>query len=355
MQSIGITSRRAGAIPVTHSHGSIEPMARPMKYLRFMRHVALPGALALMLAGAPVSGQVATPAPARQEPLATFKSGVEVVTVSVAVRDDEGKVIQNLTKSDFELIDSGFKREIKDFFVGDSPISLALLLDISGSMAVGGNIERAREAIAVATMNLRSNTDEAALFTFDSELREVVGFTKDAKKIRGVSLRGKPWGQTSLYDAVGQAARAVAERANKHRALLVISDGVDTASKMTPAEVSGIASAIDVPVYLLQVVNPLDHPGGELEVIETDGRRVRAATLADLARWTGGDIRVTSVPAHTSAAIQDLFTELRHQYLITFEPGPRPGWHPIEVRTRKKNLVVHARGGYMVTPTRSGS
>jgi hypothetical protein len=158
-----------------------------------------------------------------------------------------------------------------------------------------------------------------------------------------------------LYDAVGQAARAVAERANKHRALLVISDGVDTASKMTPAEVSGIASAIDVPVYLLQVVNPLDHPGGELEVIETDGRRVRAATLADLARWTGGDIRVASVPAHTSAAIQDLFTELRHQYLITFEPGPRPGWHPLEVRTRKKNLVVHARGGYMVGPTRNGS
>jgi VWFA-related protein len=204
-------------------------------------------------------------------------------------------------------------------------------------------------------MNLRSSTDEAALFTFDSELREVVGFTKDTTKIHGVSLRGKPWGQTSLYDAVGHAAKAVAERANKHRALLVISDGVDTASKMTPAEVSGIASAIDVPVYLLRVVNPLDHPGGELEVIETDGRKAREATLADLARWTGGDIRVTSVPAHTSAAIQDLFTELRHQYLITFEPGPRPGWHPLEVRTRKKNLVVHARGGYMVAPTRSGS
>jgi hypothetical protein len=158
-----------------------------------------------------------------------------------------------------------------------------------------------------------------------------------------------------LYDAVAHAAKAVADRANKHRALLVISDGVDTASKMTPAEVSGIASSIDVPVYLLRVVNPLDHPGGEHEVIETDGRKLQAATLADLARWTGGDIRVTSVPAHTSAAIQDLFTELRHQYLITFEPGTRPGWHPLEIRTRKKSLVVHARGGYMAAPTRSGS
>jgi VWFA-related protein len=326
-----------------------------MKYLRFMRHVALPGALALVVAGAPLSGQVSSPAPTRQEPQATFKSGVEVVTVSVAVRDDEGKVIPNLTKADFEVFDSGFKKEIRDFFVGDSPVSLALLLDISGSMAVGGNMDRAREAIAVATMHLRSSSDEAALFTFDSELREVVGFTKDTRQIHRVNLKGKPWGQTSLYDAVAQAARAAARRTNRHRALLVISDGVDTASKMTPAEVSGIASAIDVPVYLLRVVNPLDHPGGELEVIETDGRRVQAATLADLARWTGGDMRVTSVPAHTSAAIQDLFTELRHQYLITFEPGTRPGWHPLEIRTRKKSLVVHARGGYMVSPARSGS
>ena len=115
---------------------------------------------------------------------------------------------------------------------------------------------------------------DGELFTFDSELREVVGFTKDTNRIHKVSLKGKPWGQTSLYDAVGQAAKAVAERTNKHRALLVISDGVDTASKMTPAEVSGIASSIDVPVYLLRVVNPLDHPGGELEVIETELKRL---------------------------------------------------------------------------------
>jgi len=355
MQPIGITSRPGSAIPVTCSAVSIEPLASPMKYLRFMRHVALPGALALILTGAPIYGQVSSSAPARQQPQATFKSGVEVVTVSVAVRDDQGKVIRNLTKADFEVFDSGFKKEIRDFYVGDSPISLALLLDISGSMAVGGNMDRAREAIAVATMNLRTDSDEAALFTFDSELREVVGFTKDTERIHKVSLKGKPWGQTSLYDAVGLAAKAVSERSNKHRALLVISDGVDTASKMTAAEVSGIASAIDVPVYLLRVVNPLDHPGGELEVVETDGRKVQTATLADLARWTGGDMRVASVPAHTSAAIQDLFTELRYQYLITFEPGARPGWHPLEIRTRKKSLVVHARGGYMSGPTRSGS
>ena len=145
-------------------------MARPMKYLMRMRHVALPGALVLLLAGSALSGQEPSRAQVRPEPQATFKSGVEVVTVSVSVRDDEGKVIKDLTRADFEVFDSGFKKEIRDFFVGDSPVSLALLLDISGSMAVGGNMDRAREAIAVATMNLRSDTDEGALFTFDSEL-----------------------------------------------------------------------------------------------------------------------------------------------------------------------------------------
>jgi Ca-activated chloride channel family protein len=312
-------------------------------HMRKMVTPAIVG-LALAISGALVVAQGAAPAPSQppspQGGQAIFKSGVEVVTISVAVRDDAGRVVRGLKKTDFEVFDSGIRREMKDFYVGDSPISLALLLDISGSMAVGGNIERAREA---------------ALFTFDSELREVVSFTSDVSRIHGVSLKGKPWGKTSLYDAVAESAQAVARRSNRHRALLVITDGVDTGSKMSAPQVSGIASSIDVPVYLLRVVNPLDHPGGELEVIETDGRTVRTATLADLARWTGGDMRTTSVPAHTSVAIQDLFEELRYQYVITIEPGARPGWHPIEIRARKKDLVVHARGGYIAGPSRIGS
>src|SRR5262245_50151517 len=129
MQPIGITSRPVPVIPVTHSSASIASVASPMKYLRSMRHVALPGALALLLTGVPSYGliglgQQVSPAPVRQESQATFKSGVEVVTISVAVRDDEGKVIQNLTKADFEVFDSGFGKPIRDFFVGDSPVSL---------------------------------------------------------------------------------------------------------------------------------------------------------------------------------------------------------------------------------------
>ena len=148
---------------------------------------------------------------AQDPPQATFKSSVDLVTVSAAVRNSRGKVVRDLKKTDFEVLDSGVRVEIKDFYSGDSPISLAILLDISGSMAVGGNIERAREAIGMATANLRDRQDEAALFTFDSKLREVVGFTSDLQRVRARSLEGKPWGITSLFDAI-EADRATGRR-----------------------------------------------------------------------------------------------------------------------------------------------
>ena len=288
--------------------------------------------------------------PDSQTPVATFKSGVEVVTVTAAVHDDKGRIVRNLTKSDFLVVDSGYTRPIQDFYFGESPVSLAILLDISGSMGVGGNMDRAREAVRLVLAQLASRGDEAALYTFDSKLQEVVPFTTELDRIRKVSLTGRPWGMTSLFDAIAATAKSAAERENRHRAVLVITDGVDTASQMKATEVSGIASSIDVPVYLLAVVNPLDHPGGELSVVDAAGDHAEVATLSDLARWTGGDMRICSMPQHTVAAVDDLFGELRYQYLITFEPGLVPGWHPLEIRVlRKKNLVVHARGGYMAS------
>jgi VWFA-related protein len=292
---------------------------------------------------------------AQDRPQATFKSSVDLVTLTAAVRNSRGKVIRELTKADFEVLDSGRRVEIKDFYSGDSPISLAILLDISGSMAVGGNIDRARDAIGMTAANLKDRQDEAALFTFDSKLQEVVPFTSDLQRVRARSLEGKPWGITSLFDAIEETARLVGERANKHRALLVITDGVDTNSRLTAAQVSGIASSIDVPVYLLAVVNPADHPDGEFEARPSDAKTSQQGELADLSRWTGGDLRFASLPSHLVEAVRDILTELRFQYVITFEPSARPGWHPLEIRTRKRDLTVHARGGYMSGPLRSGS
>lgn len=292
---------------------------------------------------------------ADQPPTVTFRSGVEMVTVTATVRDARGRVIKDLRKADFELLDAGVRRRIHDFHAGDAAVSLAVLLDISGSMAVGGNMDRARQAVNVALGNLQPRRDEAALFTFDSELQEVRSFTNDLPRITSVSLEGKPFGMTSLYDAMALTARRAAERTNRHRALLVITDGVDTGSRLTAPQVSYLASSIDVPVYLLVVSNPLDNPGHKLAALAAAGESTGVATLADLARWTGGEMALVSDLAGAVHALRGLMSNLRHQYVISFEPGARPGWHPLEIRTRKKNLIVHARSGYMAGPARAGS
>jgi hypothetical protein len=79
------------------------------------------------------------------------------------------------------------------------------------------------------------------------------------------------------------------------------------------------------------------------------------ATLADLARWTGGEMAIASELEDSTRALRELMGNLRHQYLLSFEPGARPGWHRLEIRTRKKNLIVHARSGYLAGSARSGS
>ena len=306
---------------------------------------------------------VATAALAAQEPgqagapaeTPVFSSGVDAVVVNVTVRDSRGRIVRDLERSDFEVLDTGFGRPIQEFYAGSSPISLAILLDISGSMSVGGNMDRAREAVALAASHLGGESDEAALFTFDSGMQQVVPFTQDMDRLRQVTLQGRPWGKTSLFDAIAGTARLVAERDNRHRAVLVITDGVDTGSHLTGPQVSAVASGIDVPVYLVTVAHPLDHPGGDREVPASEERVAETATLADLARWTGGDLRIVSVRAHTVKELKDLFAELRHHYVIIFEPGPRPGWHPLEIRTRNPSHVVRARSGYVTEPRPSGA
>ncbi len=300
-----------------------------------------------------VRAQDSSPVRVGGEPAVVFKAGVDVVTLTAAVRDERGQVVRDLERADFEVIDSGVARGISDFHTSVAPISLGVLLDISGSMAVGGNIDRARAAVGVAMGMLSGADDEAALYTFDAKLQQAVAFTTNLDAVRRVSLDGEPWGTTSLYDAIGAAARHVAQRANGHRALLVITDGVDTASRLSAAEVSGIASAIDVPVYVLTVVTPLNNGGGEPAVLAVDGVRSNAGTLADLSRWTGGDMKVASEPEHAAEAIRTLFAELRYQHLITFESGAAPGWHPLEVRTHDSTLTVHARSGYISGPSPS--
>jgi VWFA-related protein len=158
-----------------------------------------------------------------------------------------------------------------------------------------------------------------------------------------------PYGQTSLYDAIAATSRMVAGVSSRgplglpqRGAVVVITDGVDTRSRMQPAEVGAIASGIDVPVYIIAVVATVDDPREN----DTDRNVAAASNLEELARRTGGDLIITSAPAQASLAARQVLGELRHQYLLAFEASARQGWRPLEVRTRHSHLVVRARSGY---------
>jgi Mg-chelatase subunit ChlD len=274
----------------------------------------------------------------------TFRSRVERVTVNAVVRDHRGRIVPNLTRQDFEVIDAGHPRAITDFRADQAPVTVALLLDASGSMQVASKIEEARKAAGQVIAWLKPDTDQVALFSFDDELRELRGFGQlgpgGGSGFEGVDA----FGLTSLHDAIAAAARRVAARGGSHRAVVVLTDGVDTASRLTPPEVSAVASGIDVPVYIVAVVSPLDDPGSPGTVARRSASMVGA--LTDLAQWTGGDFFVASAPAQASIAARQIIEDLRHQYLLAFEPGGNPGWHPLEVRARDRNLTVRARSGY---------
>jgi VWFA-related protein len=296
-----------------------------------------------------VRGQSPAAEPQR---IPTFKAGVDLVTVSAVVRDRRGRLVTNLTRADFELLDAGQRRPIKDFRPEAAALSVAVLFDASGSMQVASKIDEARAA-ARQLLSWLGERDEVAVYAFDSGLKELQAFAphRGGEALEGQVAALAPFGMTSLHDAVAETARRVARRNNAHRALVVLTDGLDNNSRLSAPEVSGIASAIDVPVYILAVVSPLDHPGTSAAV-ESD-RPLPVGDLADLARWTGGEFFVSSTPAHASVAARQIVNELRHQYLIAFEPAGTVGWRPLEVRTHRRDLVVRARSGYMAGQSQS--
>ena len=302
--------------------------------------------LGLLLLSAPAWAGQRTIAAVTRDAAPVFSSGVDMVTVQVSVRDPRGRIVRGLACPDFRLVDSGFGRPIRTVFESDAPLRLAVLLDMSGSMAIDGNIARARRAVTSVVGSLRRGRDEAALFAFDSSLRELVPFTEDLDRFDAVDLTGRPYGRTSLYDAVADTATLVGRGGNRHHALLVVTDGVDTGSRRTVEEVSGVASAISVPVHLLTVGGRLDRRDGPGGAGGSDSGAL-SATLADLARWTGGSVRATGTEEDMLEALGDLLPGLRHQYVLMFRPGFRRGWHPIEVMTADDRLAVHARRGYL--------
>ncbi len=277
-----------------------------------------------------------------------FSASVDRVTLSVTVRTDRGRPVTNLTAPDFLLSSSGRGQTITNFQRDSTPVSLGFLVDFSGSMDVGARRAAARENVQHMLSLLAPGVDRAGLFVFDKVLKELQPVAPAPGAILAhLDEVRRPFGVTSLFDAIAETGRTLAEGSGTRRAVVALTDGADNASSLTAGEVSGIASSIDVPVYIVVVVSPYDRDGKKPHPSLNVDELVNGH-LGNLARWTGGDIYVSLGPEQAARTAREIVTELRQQYLIAFEPDTRPGWHPIELRTRRDNLVVRTRSGYYV-------
>jgi len=280
------------------------------------------------------------PEPPRQ----TFRSALDVVTVHASVRDRQGRLITGLNPADFEIRDNGQLRPILSVRADrESPIALAVVVDMSGSMRLSGKAQMARDAYAMVLSQLRPGEDEAAVFTFDEGLHERRAFTRDIASLRGALAEFEAFGATSLYDATAAAAQKLAARTGSHKAIVVLTDGTDTSSTMTARDVSAMAASIDVPVYVVATVPPSE----QREMVEGGARKTAVgADLRDLAEWTGGKFVFASTSAETVIAAASLISDLRHQYLLSIEAASNPEWRRLDVRVRRPAIVVKARAGY---------
>jgi Ca-activated chloride channel family protein len=303
------------------------------------------GTLAILIASSS-SGLIAQDAP---PPVAAFRSSIDLVRIAAVVRDRKGRFVQDLKPHDFEVVDDGRSRSISNLQTDLAGVSIAVLFDVSGSME--GRLPNAREAAAHVLSWLDASRDEAGIYTFDTHLDERTPFTVGLKSLPESIERVVPFGATSLHDAIAQTAKRVGEREGRRRAVVVLTDGADNASRMRPEDVSALASAIDVPVYIFGIVGAIDNPSEDIATMSAD-RSPFTGPLSDLAAWTGGHVFVASTPGQRSVAARQIIDELRHQYLIAFESSGTPGWHPLVVRARNKDLVVRARSGYIAGQSR---
>ena len=282
-----------------------------------------------------------------QEPLnrpPTFRSALDVVTIHASVRDRQGRLVTGLTPADFEIRDNGQLRPVLSLRSDrDSPISLAILVDMSGSMRLSGKVAMARRAYESVLGQLRQGKDEVAVFTFDDGLHQRRSFTHDIGSLADALDEFEPFGQTSLYDATAATARHMADRAAGNKAIVVLTDGADTSSRMSAPEVSGVAASIDVPVFVVATV-PASEQDQRLQ--RTTARANEAADLRELAHWTGGKFVYASSLGETVMAAAALIADLRHQYLLGIEAAEDRQWRRIDVKVRRPASVVKARAGY---------
>ena len=265
-----------------------------------------------------------------------FRATSELVTTAVTVRDAEGRLVTTLQRSDFSVEEDGVAQPITQFTKERVPVSLALLLDISDSMR-GQRMADARGALANFLDKLLAVDDEAALLGFNHETKMLGPWTTERGGMRVKLDDIKPTGGTALYDAIDVSLPLFESRMHPRAAIVLVSDGADTASDTTPTVLKQKLVRTDVFLYAVGI-DSLD---------ARNSTRINPFTLQELTGQGGGYTEVIRSAAELGPATERIAEELNHQYMIGYTPSaPGDGkLHTVRVKVSNSSYRVRARRG----------
>lgn len=263
----------------------------------------------------------------------------DLVVLNVTVTDKSGHYVPGLKQKDFKVFEDGVEVQpqlISSFNVQKSPFAAVILLDTSGSMERRITLAR---AAAIRFLDGLREEDVAAVYKFDYKVEPVQAFS-GGRDLAPLAYGLRAYGKTTLNDAIVEASAALSERNELRKAIVVLSDGLDTYSKASSEKALDRAMAVGASIYAV-------------DFTATDGNATRnqqtAALLKSFAEKTGG--RFVDTPG--GPALRDAFSsiaeELGQQYTIAYRPAKltRDGkWHTLEVRLSQPELVVRTRKGY---------
>jgi VWFA-related protein len=298
--------------------------------------------VALMALSGAVSAQVSD--------VVTETVSVNYVMVPFTVLGSRGVPITDLGEKEVSLFVDGLP-VARDLFekAEDAPVSFAILLDGSGSMALAGKMEAARAAIATLVAHRRPG-DDFALYVFDHlEAKEVVPFTEDPGVILRAMSEVKPYGKTAFFDAVATMPERSELGKNPTRAIILLSDGIDNASKLTRLQLPAKLQGVPVPIYALGL-----RPAAERQRIKAapvTEELSDIALLEEIASLTGGKLFLGTRPEEFAAAAAAIDRGLRVQYLIGFSPTGKGAvkYRRISLKLAGRVQSVRVRAGYRGT------
>jgi Ca-activated chloride channel family protein len=264
---------------------------------------------------------------------AQFSSGVNLVEVYATVTDQRGEPVTGLKAADFRISEDGVPQTVTTFVAGEFPLSVAVAIDRSFSMAAGNTdrLDVAKFAARTFIGQLRPD-DQVMIIAVGSETEVAAPLTSDRAAALAAVDRLDAWGTTPLYDATLAALDAV-QSAKGRRALVLLSDGTDRYSDTTAAALLEEARQRDVLIYPIALGSS------------------RPPVFAELATATGGRSFFVQEPRELARTLTAVAHELRAQYLLGYAPARAlaegPEWRSIEVTVNRPDRRVRAREGYV--------